>query len=76
MRYTIIMCFVIPKKIKSRTGDSAILEDKSSADVGQFPECREGDYVIVTSGIAVSLVSRDEAQSIRSLIKETNEQIS
>ena len=70
------MCFVIPKMIIERRGTTARLENGQVVDVSQFPECTANDFVIVTSGIAVSLVPADEARSMRSLIKETHEQLS
>ncbi len=70
------MCFIIPKKIVTHNGTRATIEDGSDVDVSQIKKCTVGDYVIVTNGIAVLKVSKAEAQSTRSLVKETYEKLS
>ena len=65
------MCFTIPKKILETDGKSAVIEGGSRVDVAHM-ECVVGDYVIVTSNIAIEKVERDDAEQMRLLIKKTN----
>lgn len=69
------MCFTIPKKIIKSDGKYAMLEGGLRADVSFLEECKKGDYVIVTNGIAVLKVEKPDAKSIRSLIKKTHEKL-
>lgn len=69
------MCFTIPRKIVSLQGTKAVVDDGHTVDIGGIPDCSVGDYVFVTSGIAVAKLTPEEGKSMRSLIKETHETI-
>ncbi|MEK7584047.1 MAG: HypC/HybG/HupF family hydrogenase formation chaperone [Patescibacteria group bacterium] len=70
------MCFVIPLQITATHGTTATLENALTADIGALESCSVGDYVIVTSGIAVLKVDALDAKAMRSQIKETYDELS
>lgn len=69
------MCFTIPKRIVKINGTRATLEGGAQVDISFLDNCKEGDYVTVTNGIAVLKVEKPDAKSIRSLIKKTHEEL-
>ncbi|MBI4090824.1 MAG: HypC/HybG/HupF family hydrogenase formation chaperone [Candidatus Komeilibacteria bacterium] len=69
------MCFTIPRKIVTIDGTKAVVDDGHTVDIEGLPECGVGDYIFVTSGIAVARLTPEEGVSMRSLIKETHETI-
>lgn len=66
------MCFTIPRKIIGIQDTKAVVDDGHTVDIGGIPDCTVGDYVFVTSGIAVAKLTPEEGKSMRSLIKETH----
>ena len=74
--YTDCMCFVIPLQITATHGTTATLENALTVDIGSLESCGVGDYVIVTSGIAVAKVDVLDAKAMRSQIKETYDELS
>lgn len=69
------MCFTIPRKITSIDQQTATLETGERIDIGALEDCRAGDFVMVTAGIAVAKLTPEEGSSMRSLIKKTHETI-
>lgn len=69
------MCFTIPKKILRIEHSRAIVEGNIPIDIGHL-DCSVGDYVIISSGIAIQKIEQSEAQSMRSLIKQTHDTLS
>jgi hydrogenase maturation factor len=70
------MCFTIPKKILTTDGTHATIEGNTVVDVSGVGEHTAGDYVVVTSGIAIQRLMPDEALSMRSLVKQTHDELS
>ena len=70
------MCLAIPALIKS------VEEMEAEADIGGIsrrislwltPEARPGDYVLVHTGYAISIVDQDDARETLRLLKELSE---
>ena len=75
------MCLAVPGKIVSISGEDplsrtgkidygGILKEASLAYV---PEAKEGDYVIVHVGFAISRVDEEEAQKVFGYLREMDE---
>jgi len=70
------MCLVIPAQIKSMNGLEAEVE---IGGVGRIislwltPDAREGDYVYVHTGYAISVVDEEEALESLRLLRELTE---
>ena len=69
------MCFTIPQKIVTIEGSKATVDDGHTVDIGGIPDCTVGDYVFVTSGIAVAKLTPDEGRSMRSLIRKVHAEL-
>jgi hydrogenase expression/formation protein HypC len=66
------MCLAVPAKIISRRVDD-LLGELADVDLGGavravsvacVPEAREGDYVIIHAGVALSVMSEDDAMDV------------
>jgi hypothetical protein len=66
------MCFSVPKEVKSVHGQTAILEDGSTARFGTGTRVQKGQFVEVTGSIVVSVLSKTAGNSIRKLIKQSS----
>jgi hydrogenase expression/formation protein HypC len=67
------MCLAIPTLIKSIDGSSAEVEIggvSRTISVALTPEAQVGDYVIVHTGFAISVLDQDEAQETLKLFDE------
>ena len=76
------MCLAIPGKIKSIESkfDGAVKMAKvqfggilKEASLEMVPEAKEGDYVLVHVGVAISVVDEEEAQKTFRYLKEIGE---
>ena len=70
------MCLAIPTLIKSVEGTSARAEIggvERTISLALTPEARVGDYVLVHTGFAISVVDEDEAQETLRLLAELAE---
>jgi hydrogenase expression/formation protein HypC len=75
------MCLAIPGKVESITGDDPLSRMGrvnfggifKEASLAYVPEVKEGDYVIVHVGFALSKVDEDEAQKVFEYLKEMEE---
>ena len=70
------MCLAIPAKILSIDGDLALVElggIKRKASLALTPEARVGDYAIVHTGYAISIVDEEAAQETLRLLEEMSE---
>lgn len=76
------MCLAIPGKIKSIESkfDGAVKMAKvqfggilKEASLEMVPEAKEGDYVLVHVGVAISIVDEEEAKKTFSYLKEIGE---
>ncbi|MHB1296113.1 MAG: HypC/HybG/HupF family hydrogenase formation chaperone [Anaerolineae bacterium] len=67
------MCLAIPARISSITGDSGIVEIggvEREISLALTPEARVGDYAIVHTGFAISILDEEEAQESLRLFAE------
>lgn len=69
------MCFTIPRKIVTIERTKAVVDDGHTVDIGGLTECNVGDYVFVTSGIAIAKLTPEEGRSMRSLIRRTHAEL-
>ena len=70
------MCLAIPTLIKSIEGTAARAEIggvERTISLALTPEARVGDYVLVHTGFAISVVDEDEAQETLRLLAELAE---
>ena len=67
------MCLAVPVKIKSITGDEAEVESGGTtyrASIRLTPEARVGDYVLLHTGYAISVVDQAEAEQTIALFEQ------
>jgi hydrogenase expression/formation protein HypC len=67
------MCLAVPTLIKSIEGDMALAElggVERTISLTLTPEARVGDYVLIHTGFAISVVDADEAQETLRLLTE------
>ena len=67
------MCLAVPALIKAIDGTSAQVElggVERAVSLIFTPDAREGDYVLVHTGFAISVVDEEEAQATLRLFQE------
>ncbi len=67
------MCLGVPMKLVRRDGDKGIVEAggvRREVSLLLVPEAREGDYVIVHAGFAISVVDKEEAERTLELLRQ------
>ena len=67
------MCLAVPTLIKSIEGTNALAEIggvERTVSLTLTPEARVGDYVLIHTGFAISVVDADEAQETLRLLAE------
>jgi len=67
------MCLAVPAKIESIEGQEAIVEMggvRLRVSLALTPDARLGDYVIVHTGFALSVMAPQEAQETLDLLAE------
>jgi hydrogenase expression/formation protein HypC len=67
------MCLAVPVKVKSIQGVEAEVEAGGTtykASIVLTPEVRVGDYVLLHTGYAISIVEKEEAEQTLALFKE------
>lgn len=76
------MCLAIPGKIEEitnqlddtfRIGKVAFGDIKKEINLSMVPEAKEGDYVMVHVGVAISVVNEEEANKTFVLLKQMGE---
>lgn len=70
------MCLAIPARIKSMVGHQAVVDiDGVTRDVSLqlTPEARVGDYVLLHTGYAISVIDRKEAEETLDLLRQLGE---
>ncbi|MBC7251578.1 MAG: HypC/HybG/HupF family hydrogenase formation chaperone [Anaerolineae bacterium] len=70
------MCLAIPTLIKSIDGQQAEVEIggvRRKISLALTPEAKVGDYVIVHTGFAISVLNEEEAQESLALFAELEE---
>ncbi|MCR4394339.1 MAG: HypC/HybG/HupF family hydrogenase formation chaperone [Dehalococcoidales bacterium] len=67
------MCLAIPVKVKSIHGEEAEVESGGTsykASIALVPEVKEGDYVLLHAGYAISIIDQQEAEETLRLLRE------
>lgn len=76
------MCLAIPGKIESingqldetfRVGNVSFGEIRKNINLSMVPEAKEGDYVLVHVGVAISIVDENEAKQTFDLLMKMGE---
>ena len=70
------MCLAIPALVKSIEGTSALAEIggvERTVSLTLTPEARVGDYVLMHTGFAISVLDTEEAQETLQLLAELAE---
>ena len=73
------MCLAIPALIKSIDGEMGVVDIEGvTRDVSLqlTPDARVGDYVLLHTGYAISIIDEEEARETISLLKEMEERYS
>jgi hydrogenase expression/formation protein HypC len=71
------MCLAIPALIKSIEGKEAEVEIGGITrriSLWLTPEAKVGDYVLLHTGYAISIIDKDEAEETLRLFKEISEE--
>jgi hydrogenase expression/formation protein HypC len=67
------MCLAVPVQVIARTGDEAEVEIggvKRQVSVALTPEVKVGDYVLLHTGYAISVIDEAEAKETLKLFEE------
>ena len=67
------MCLAVPGRIESIDGEYAVVDivgNRVNAMTALVPEARVGDWVLVHAGLAVTVMSEEEARETLDLIEE------
>lgn len=70
------MCLAIPALIKSIVGDQAEVDIEGvsrQVNLQLTPEAKVGDYVLLHTGYAISVIDSAEAEETMKLLKELGE---
>jgi hydrogenase expression/formation protein HypC len=70
------MCLAIPALIKSIKGQQAVADIEGvTRDISLqlTPEAKVGDYVLLHTGYAISIIDADEAEETLKLLREMSE---
>ncbi len=70
------MCLAIPALIKSIKGQQAVAEIEGvtrEISLQLTPEAKVGDYVLLHTGYAISIIDAGEAEETLKLLKELSE---
>ena len=72
------MCLAIPALVTSIKGQLAEVEvggTSRSISISLTPEVQTGDYVLLHTGYAISIINQDEARETLELLKELADHI-
>jgi len=67
------MCLAVPGRIESIEGETAVVDivgNRVRAMRALVPEAKVGDWVLVHAGLAVTVMSEDEARETLDLMQE------
>jgi hydrogenase expression/formation protein HypC len=70
------MCLAVPVIIKSIQGDEAEVESGGTtykASLQLTPEAKVGDYVLLHTGYAISIVDKEDAEETLALFRQIEE---
>ncbi len=71
------MCLAIPALIKSIDGQQAVVDIEGvtrDASLQLTPEAKVGDYVLLHTGYAISVIDPEEAEETLKLLREMAEE--
>lgn len=66
------MCFSVPYKVLKINKKTALIEGGRKIRIGKDLKVKKGDYLRVTGNIAVGVLTKQEGEKIRQLIKNLN----
>lgn len=69
------MCFALPLQVKSAVEKTATMEDGRKVSLSMIGSVKKGDWLIVQSNLAVDKLTKKEALSMRSAIKEVSDEL-
>ncbi len=58
------MCLSVPAKVKKIKGQTAVVDvggTSYEADIQLVPQVKEGDFVLIHTGLAIQIIDREEA---------------
>ncbi len=67
------MCLAVPARVKSISGHEAEVEIGGTsyrASIWLTPEAKVGDYVLLHTGYAISVIDEDEARKTLEMLRE------
>lgn len=68
------MCLAIPgkvlKKVNSKEAEVLMGKIKKLIRIDLFPEIKEGDYVLIHAGYAITIIDPEEANEVNRLWEE------
>ena len=70
------MCLAVPARVKSINDHEADVEiggTSYKASIWLTPEVKVGDYVLLHTGYAISIIDADEAEETLKLLREISE---
>lgn len=70
------MCLAIPMLVKVVAGEEATVEIggiSRKVSLVLTPEAKEGDYVLIHTGYAISVIDEEEAEETLKLLEELSE---
>jgi hydrogenase expression/formation protein HypC len=70
------MCLAVPVRVKSINGDEAEVESGGTtytASISLTPEVKVGDYVLLHTGYAISIIDPEEAEQTIAMFRQMEE---
>jgi hydrogenase expression/formation protein HypC len=70
------MCLAVPVRVKSINGDEAEVESGGTiytASISLTPEVKVGDYVLLHTGYAISIIDPEEAEQTIAMLHQMEE---
>jgi hydrogenase expression/formation protein HypC len=70
------MCLAVPVRVKSINGSEAEVESGGTtyaASISLTPEVKVGDYVLLHTGYAISIIDREEAEQTLAMFQQMEE---
>jgi hydrogenase expression/formation protein HypC len=67
------MCLAVPMIVKSLEGDEAVVESGGTtyrASIRLTPQVKVGEYVLLHTGYAISVIEREEAEQTIALFQQ------
>jgi hydrogenase expression/formation protein HypC len=70
------MCLAVPVRVKSINGNEAEVESGGTtytASISLTPEVKIGDYVLLHTGYAISIIDPEEAEQTIAMLRQMEE---